>query len=52
LKSSEVIVAMARDKKVAQGRLTFILPTAIGAAVIRDDVPKEAIRKAIRSVLS
>jgi 3-dehydroquinate synthase len=52
LKSSEVIAAMARDKKVAHGRLTFILPTTIGAVVIRDDVPKEAIRKAIRSVLS
>ena len=51
LKSSDVIGAMARDKKVTQGRLTFILPTMIGTVAIRDDVPKDAIRSAVRRVL-
>jgi len=31
---------MAIDKKIAAGRLRFILPTGIGSSVARDDVPE------------
>ncbi|MEP7343502.1 MAG: 3-dehydroquinate synthase, partial [Acidobacteriota bacterium] len=39
LKSQEIIAAMAHDKKVAQGKLPFILPTRIGDVIVRDDIP-------------
>jgi len=31
---------MSIDKKIAAGRLRFILPTGIGSSVVRDDVPE------------
>jgi len=37
---------MALDKKVAAGRIRFVLPERIGKVVIRDGVPPEAIRAA------
>jgi 3-dehydroquinate synthase len=35
---------MAHDKKVADGRLTFILARGIGRAFITSDVPLPAVR--------
>jgi 3-dehydroquinate synthase len=34
---------MAHDKKVAEGRLTFILARGIGRSFITKDVPAEAV---------
>jgi 3-dehydroquinate synthase len=45
-----VVDAMAYDKKVASGRLRFVLPDRIGHVVIRDDVPVEAVRRAVESI--
>lgn len=46
-----VVTAMAHDKKVAHGRLPFILPTSIGEVVVRDDLPPSLIRTTVRDLL-
>lgn len=51
LDAAEVIAAMAHDKKVAHGRLPFILPTTIGNVVVRDDLPPTLIRSTIRQLI-
>jgi 3-dehydroquinate synthase len=43
----EVIAAMSFDKKVKAGRIRFVLPTRIGAVVMRDDVPPEVVHRAV-----
>jgi 3-dehydroquinate synthase len=48
LSTEQVVAAMAFDKKVATGRLRFVLPTEIGKVVIRDDVPREMVTAAVR----
>ena len=45
-----VVDAMAFDKKVKSGRLRFVLPDRIGHVVIRDDVPMDAVRRAVESI--
>jgi 3-dehydroquinate synthase len=52
LKPSAILAAMAHDKKVAQGQLPLILPTTIGAVIVRDDVPRATIREAVRELLA
>ena len=42
---------MAHDKKVTHGKLPFILPTAIGAVVVRDDIAAPIVRAAVRELL-
>jgi 3-dehydroquinate synthase len=39
-----LIAVMRRDKKVAAGRLRFILPTRLGEVRLFDDVPEERVR--------
>jgi len=38
--------AMAHDKKVASGRIRFVLPERLGHVVLRDDAPPSAVRAA------
>jgi 3-dehydroquinate synthase len=45
-----VVDAMAFDKKAKSGRLRFVLPDRIGHVVIRDDVPIDAVSRAVESV--
>ena len=47
-----LIAAMASDKKVSGGRVRFVLPTRIGGATLRDDVPPSVVRDAVASVLA
>ena len=51
LKAEEIIAVMAYDKKVTQGKLPLILPTRIGAVVVRDDISHTVIRAAVRQLL-
>ncbi len=51
LNVSEIIAAMAHDKKASQGKLPFILPTKIGDVMIRDDVDAKAIRACIKELV-
>lgn len=52
LRPADVIAAMAHDKKMSQGRLPLILPTAIGSVVIRNDVPARTVSSAVRGLLA
>ena len=38
-----------RDKKVRAGRVRWVLPAAIGAAEVRDDVPEDLVRAVVES---
>jgi 3-dehydroquinate synthase len=38
-----------RDKKVRAGRVRWVLPTAIGAAKVHDDVPEDIVRAVVEA---
>jgi 3-dehydroquinate synthase len=50
LSASAIIEAMQHDKKIVSGRLHFVLPTAIGATAIVDDVTESELRSALKAV--
>jgi 3-dehydroquinate synthase len=43
-----VLSCLQGDKKVREGRVRFVLPTALGAVALRDDVTPELIRRVLR----
>jgi 3-dehydroquinate synthase len=45
----EMLPVMLRDKKVAHGKLRFVLPTKIGAVKLVGDVDESAVRSAIQA---
>ena len=50
LSATEMLDAMQHDKKVVAGRLHFVLPTAVGATTIVDDVTEKELRAALKHV--
>jgi 3-dehydroquinate synthase len=50
LAAAEVVEAVARDKKVVDGTLHYVLPVAIGKTIIADDVTGAELQQALRSV--
>ena len=46
----QIMDAMGHDKKMIAGRLHFVLPTAIGATAIVDDVTQRELTKALERV--
>lgn len=48
--AGHILDAMKHDKKMVAGRLHFVLPTAIGATAIVDDVVEKEMRHALRRV--
>jgi 3-dehydroquinate synthase len=46
----QTLDAMKHDKKMMAGRLHFVLPTAVGATAIVDDVTEKEIRRALGKV--
>jgi len=44
---AQLVEAMKHDKKMVAGRLHFVLPTAIGATAIVDDVTEKEMKKAL-----
>jgi 3-dehydroquinate synthase len=50
LSTSDLLEAMRHDKKIVAGTLHFVLPTAIGATAIVDDVKESELRAAIKKV--
>ena len=46
----EILEAMKHDKKTVAGKLHFVLPTAIGAWAIVDDVTEREMKAALRAV--
>ncbi|MFU8880876.1 MAG: 3-dehydroquinate synthase [Rhodobacterales bacterium] len=47
-----LITLMAQDKKVSDGRLTFILARGIGQAFITKDVPRDALQALLSEALA
>ena len=47
-----VLEAMQSDKKVAAGAVRWILLEGVGSPVLRDDIPPEAGRAAVESLLA
>ena len=50
LAAAQAVEAIARDKKVRDGRLHYVLPVSIGETVIADDVTGGELEQALRSV--
>jgi 3-dehydroquinate synthase len=50
LSAADLLEAMTHDKKIVAGTLHFVLPTAIGATAIVDDVKKAELRSAMKKV--
>jgi 3-dehydroquinate synthase len=50
LSAAQVVDAMRHDKKIVNGRLHFVLPIAVGATTIVDDVGEEEFLRALRAV--
>jgi 3-dehydroquinate synthase len=46
--AARVLQAVGRDKKAVAGKVTFVLPTAIGRVALRPDVTSAEIRRALR----
>ncbi|MCH2400197.1 MAG: 3-dehydroquinate synthase, partial [Pirellulales bacterium] len=44
----DVITAMQRDKKVAHGKLRFVLPTQLGHVELVDDIKPELAREILQ----
>ncbi len=47
---AQILDAMKHDKKMVDGRLNFVLPTAIGATTIVDDVTEKEMKDALKRV--
>jgi 3-dehydroquinate synthase len=47
--SEALIAAMAHDKKVADGKINFILLKGLGKAFVTSDVPKDALREVLKT---
>jgi len=47
---TQIVEAMQHDKKIVSGRLHFVLPTAIGATTIVDDVSEKEVKAALKKV--
>jgi 3-dehydroquinate synthase len=50
LSPAQILDAMRHDKKVVAGRLHFVLPTAVGATTIVDDVTEKEMTAALKAV--
>ena len=46
--TAEIVEAVRHDKKVVAGRLHFVLPTAIGATTIVDDVTEKELKASLK----
>jgi 3-dehydroquinate synthase len=50
ISTAQMFDAMRHDKKVVAGRLHFVLPTAVGATTIVDDITAKELREALKRV--
>ena len=50
LSAAQMLEAMQHDKKIMAGKLHYVLPTAIGATTIVDDVSEKELRAALKRV--
>jgi len=52
LPGPSILDAVGRDKKVRNGRLSFVLPVDIGRVAVHDDVDRGEVRDALRVMAS
>lgn len=45
-----MVETLKSDKKVKEGRVRFVLPTQIGAAIVTDQVPSEVVKHVLRQM--
>jgi 3-dehydroquinate synthase len=50
ISAAHIIEAMQHDKKMVSGRLHFVLPTAVGATTIVNDVTEKEVKVALKKV--
>ena len=50
ISSAQMLEAMQHDKKMVAGKLHFVLPTAVGATTIVDDVTEKELRESLKRV--
>ena len=50
LTAAQVVQAMRRDKKILNGRLSFIVTPKIGEAAVIDDVSEKELAQALRKI--
>jgi len=48
--TAQILEAMQHDKKMLAGRLHFVLPTAVGATTVVDDVTEKEMKDALKRV--
>jgi 3-dehydroquinate synthase len=51
LDPDHLIGRLGSDKKTLQGKVHFVLPTAIGSVIVKTGIPEDAIRRAIIEAL-
>ena len=51
LNSQDLFDRLRFDKKTRQGRLTFVLPLAVGSVCLRNDVPMSLVRETIEEIV-
>lgn len=47
-----LLAAMGHDKKASEGKLSWVLPEAIGRVVVRRDVPVEQVERVLNTLVS
>ena len=52
IRSQAILDAVGRDKKVKNGRLTFVLPLSIGRVAVHDDIGRGEVRDALKVMTS
>jgi 3-dehydroquinate synthase len=50
IKAADLIESMQLDKKASNGKLKFVIPIAMGRAIIRENIPPEVIERALHDV--
>jgi len=50
LKANSILKVIRLDKKVRGGKVHFVLPTAIGKVVVRDDIKEGVIKEALKEL--
>jgi 3-dehydroquinate synthase len=50
--AARILAALRQDKKARDGKVPFVLPTAIGRVVIEPDVQTAEIRRALKVMAS
>jgi shikimate kinase / 3-dehydroquinate synthase len=49
---NQLLAAMGHDKKASGGKLTWVLPEAIGRVVVRQDVPTTVVKQVLESLVA